>query len=397
MKIKTIRGIKNLKGKKVLLRADFDVPIEQGKIKDTFRIDKQVPTIKYLIERGARVIIVSYLGRPDPNRREKKYSLRPIADKLSNILNIPIEFSSESIGLKTGSLAAKLKEGEVLVLENIRYQSGEWENNTNFAKELASLGDIYVNNAFAVSHRAHASVAAIKKFIPSYAGLLLEEEVINLNKVTRSQKSLVVVLGGAKLDTKVKLIKKYIPRAKHILVGGALANNFLAAEGVEIGKSLADKENIQIAKNLLKYSRFLDKNNIVLPLDVIVSKKEKNWQAQVKNLKKVERNDYIFDIGPSTIRFFAKLIREGKTIIWNGPMGMFENQSFKHGTLSVGRVVASRSRGQAFGVVGGGETVEALQLTKMLEYVDWVSTGGGAMLSYLGGKKMPGLTGLIKK
>jgi len=389
MRIKSIRQAKNLTGKKVLLRVDFNVPIKGGKIKDDYRIVAGLPTIRFLLRYKCKVIIITHLGCPD-GRVNKEYSTKPIAKHLGKLLGKKVKYVDDCIGFKVGTEVSKINNGEVLLLENLRFYKGEETNNRKFAKELASLADIYVNNAFAVSHRSHASVSAIKSYLPSYAGLLLEDEVVNLNKVLHPNKPLIVIIGGAKIATKIALIKKMYKRAFRVLLGGALANNFFVAHKLEVGKSLLDKQSIGFAK------KFKNKN-VILPIDVVVAKRgDGSGGATVKNVYSVGKNEIILDIGPKTIRLYNSFIKEAKTIIWNGPMGVFEIEYFKHGTLSIARVIAARSSGAAFAVVGGGETVEALKMTKMLDYVDWVSTGGGAMLAYLGGEKMPGLKGVVK-
>jgi phosphoglycerate kinase len=298
-----------------------------------------------------------------------------------------------------------MKPGEVAFLENLRFNKGEQSNDLKWAKNLASLADVYVNNAFAVCHRADASVSAIKKFLPSFAGLLLEQEIVNLNKILRPKKPLVVLIGGAKIETKTTLIKNLFKSASQILVGGALANNFLAASGYEIGTSMTDKESVKVAKNLLRKNRllFFNRSKIILPVDVITSTNlKKNLQIgaqnviQIRKPGEIKKGEYICDIGPETIGLFAKYLKKAQTIIWNGPMGLFEIPNFRQGTIIMARLIASRASGKAYGVIGGGETIEALNLSKMAEYMDWVSTGGGAMLSYLGGEKLPGLKGIVK-
>ncbi|MCG2701368.1 phosphoglycerate kinase, partial [Candidatus Parcubacteria bacterium] len=321
-------------------------------------------------------------------------------------------FVDNCIGKNAEEEADKLKEGEIMFLENLRFHKGEEQNDKKFAKQLSRLADIhpapfgqlsnniknilpkrrgvYVNNAFAVCHRKHASVSAIKKYLPSYAGFLVKEELENLSKVLSPQKPLILIIGGVKIGDKIKLIKKFSKKAHRILIGGALANNFFAAHGIEIGKSTVDIKSIAFAK------KFKDKN-IILPVDVLASnRKDGKSRPKLKNVYKINKNEYILDIGPKTVKLYSGFIKKAGTIIWNGPMGMFEEDGFKHGTLSIARAIAFRSRGPAFGVVGGGETVEALKATKMIDYVDWVSTGGGAMLAFLSGEKMPGLKGVVK-
>lgn len=388
MKIRTIKD-KNFKNKRIILRADFDVPLDGDLVVDDFRIQKQLPTIKLLQKNKNKIILISHLGRPDPEKKESKYSLKPIQKKLEQALHCKIALGPKKFDFKVGTMASKMQPGDILLLENLRYNAGELNNDYNFAKFLAFLGEIYVNNAFAVSHRKHASMSVIKRFLPAYAGLLIEEEIINFNKIKKPKKPLVVLIGGSKLETKVKVIQKFINIAEHILIGGATANNFIAAQNFEIGRSLADKDSIKQAKNILKSDK---KHSLVLPLDAIVSSKANKWEPELKKIKQISKTDYIFDIGPETVKLYAKFIKSAQTIVWNGPMGRFEDKPYAHGTLILAKAIAARSRGRAFGAVGGGETIEALKKTQMIEYVDWVSTGGGAMLAYLGGEKLPGLS-----
>jgi len=390
MKVKSIKNVKNLSGKKIILRVDFNVPIEEGVIEDDYKIVKALPTIRFLTRHNAKVIIISHLGRPIPGEQNEDFSLEPVARKLNKLLGKKVNFVNDCVGLKAGTATGRMEKGDIVMLENIRFEKGEKENSKKLAKKLAKLGNIYVNDAFGDCHRSDMSVSAIKLYLPSYAGFLLENEVNHLEKIVNPKKPLVVVLGGSKIKTKIKLVEKLGKKAQHILIGGALANNFFMARKYEVGKSLIDEETIKFAK---KYK----KKNIILPVDVLVSTKKDGGRPRIKKINQVNKREYIYDLGPETIRLYNTLIKKANSIIWNGPMGRFEEKPFSHGTLAVARIIASRSSGQAFGVVGGGETVDALKETKMLDYIDWVSTGGGAMLSFLGGKKMPGLRGLIKK
>jgi len=388
--IKSIRQVKKLAGKRVLLRADFNVPMkEDGKVMDDYKIVAGLPTIRFLMRYKCKIIIITHLGRPK-GERVKKYSLLPVAKHLGRLLDKKVGFVDNCFGLEAGTAVGKMKPGEILMLENLRFAEGEETNNKKFARQLASLADIYVNDAFANSHRKHASMAAIKKYLPSYAGLLLAEEVENLNKIICPRQPLVAVIGGAKIGTKISFLKKISRKSFKVLIGGALANNFFAARGMEVGKSLVDKKSIKLAESLKA-------KNILLPIDVVVSdRKDGRGSAEVKNPFKVNKDEIILDIGPKTIRLYSLFLKKAQTIIWNGPMGVFEQAHFKHGTLSIARAIASRSRGRAFGVVGGGETIKALKMTRMDNYVDWISTGGGAMLAFLNGAKMPGLKGIVK-
>jgi len=383
MKIKSIRNVKNLAGKIVLLRVDLNVPIKNGLIKNDYKIVAILPTIRYLLRHNAKIIITTHLG--------KNNTAKPVAKILARLLGKKILFISEAVGNKIELAARKMMPKDIIFLENLRFNPGEEKNDKKFARVLAEPADIYVNDAFAVSHRNHASVSAIKKYLPSYAGLLLEKEILNLNKILEPRQPLISIIGGAKIKTKIFLIKKLAKMSFRVLIGGALANNFIAAHGFKIGKSLADKASIKIAAGLIKKYK-----NIILPVDVIVEKKITSKNIEVKPVNQVSKDDIILDIGPHTIKLFVSFIKKANTIVWNGPLGYFENEHFKHGTLSVARFIATRSTGSAFGVVGGGETIEALKMTKMEHYIDWISTGGGAMLTYLGGEPMPGLKGIVK-
>lgn len=392
MKIATLKKFKTLKNKKIFLRVDFNVSLEAGKIKDDYRLVAGLDTINFLLSKGARLIIATHLGEPK-GRTELAYSLKPVANRLKSLLKKPVKFLPETLGPKVTKAVANLKDGEIIMLENLRFNPGELINDSKFAKELASLADIYVNDAFSVCHREQASVSAIKKYLPAYAGLLLEKEITALNKILKPTKPLVVVMGGAKISTKAPLISKLYNSASQILLGGALANNFFKFQKLEIGKSLFDTDSLIYVNKFFKGKKISSK--IILPVDLVV--KTRKGSALVRQLKDVKKDESIFDIGPKTISLYARYIKDAQTLVWNGPMGKFEEASFRQGTLSIARLIASRAGGHAYGLVGGGETVSALKLTKMMEYVDWVSTAGGAMLTYLGGAKMPGLSKIVTK
>jgi phosphoglycerate kinase len=392
MKVATIQKVKNLKNKVVFLRVDFNVALQKGKIKEDYKIKSELETINFLLGKGVKLIIATHLGEPK-GKPEKACSVKPVAAYLQKLLKKPVKFSAETIGPKVAKAVSNLKAGEIIMLENLRFNAGELTNDNNFAKELSRLADIYVNDAFAVCHRDQASVSAIKKYLPAYAGLLLAQELAALNKIIKPKKPLVVIMGGAKIATKAPLISKLYPSASHILLGGALVNNFFKYQKKEIGRSLFDADSLVCVDKLCRVKKNAAK--IILPLDVIV--KTKSGLAQLRHPEEVKKDEIILDIGPETISLFAQYIKKAQTLVWNGPMGKFEEAGFKQGTLSIARLVASRSSGKAYGLVGGGETIEALKLTKMAEYVDWVSTAGGAMLTYLGGGKMPGLAKIVIK
>lgn len=389
--INSIKKLKQLCGKKVLLRLDLNVQIKDGQILDDYRLESAKETIDFLLKKQAKIIIISHLGKAE-GKRDEKYSLKPVALKLKTILKQALKFSPEHEPLQVLKEVEQLKNGEILMLENLRFNPGELKNETKFAKELASLADIYVNDAFSVSHRSQASVDAIKNYLPSYAGLLMEKELEALAKILKPKKPFIAIMGGAKISTKAPLIKNFLSQAEKILIGGALATTFIKEMGFEVGKSLYDKDSSKIIKKLFKIKGAAEK--ISLPVDFVVLTRE--GKAKVVRPDEVKKSESILDIGPETISIFAEYIKKAVTLVWNGPMGKFEEEHFKQGSLSLARLVATQSKGKAYGLVGGGETVAVLKLTKMEEYVDFVSTAGGAMLSYLGGEKMPGLKKIFK-
>lgn len=402
MKIRLITDIKNLKDKRVLVRADFNVSVKNGKVVDNFRLKKALPTIKYLLDKGAKIILVSHLGRPTPGKFDKKLSLEPIAKELSRLLKRRVTFISDvqrisgkdSVSFKILSEIYKASEHHVTILENIRFIKGEEENDLVVAKKLASTADLFVMDGFAVAHRDCSSVTGVAEFLPAYGGLLVGEEVQGLDRaILKPKKPLVVVLGGAKCETKIPVLKNLLPRATNILVGGGIANTFLWAKGYNVGNSLVDKnyraEILKICSN----------KKVITPIDVVVGDiKGKNTTAVAINSKfKVANKKLgIYDIGPQTVNLFSKFIRNANTLIINGALGYFEVKPYHHGTFALSCLVANRSKGKAFGVAGGGETVEVLDKLEVMNNMDLVSTGGGAMLEYLSGKKLPGLQ-ILKK
>lgn len=382
-----------LSGKKVFLRLDLNVPLAGQKIVEDYKIKAALPSIKALLEREAKVIVASHLGEPLVGgklvpRAKTLFTVKAIASRLGELLGQPVRFlAGQDLAILKKQIS-QAKE-QVIVIDNLRFWPGELINDVDFAKELASLADFYVNDAFAVSHRLQASVAAIKDFLPSFAGLLLEQEVTNLSRALKPKQPLVVILGGAKVSNKVNLIRSLGRKATKVLIGGGLANNFLAAQGYNIGRSLVDPESISLAQQLIKELG----NKLIIPSDVIVA--TASGQPALRLPNQVSSQENILDIGPATIKEFSRQIKSGKTIVWNGPLGKFEDEHYKNGTLFIAREIAWQSRGSAFGLVGGGETVAALQITKMSGYIDWVSTAGGAMLTFLGGEPMPGLKKII--
>lgn len=393
MKIKSIKSAKNIEGCRVLWRVDFNVPMKKNRVLDDYKIVRHLSTLNFLLKNKCKVIVVTHLGKPETGKDNSEFSTKPISKRLSKILGKNVDFVDDCVGLAAGTAAAQMKAGDILMLQNIRFEAGEEENDKTLAKKLSKLADIYVNDAFAVSHRAHASVSAIKSCLPSYAGILLGEEVLNMQKVVKPRKPFVLVVGGAKVSTKVGLFDRLGKKSAHVLVGGALANNFLVARGFSVGKSMVDEKSVKLAQKILKADK---KNIIILPIDAVVSKSESGRNPVVKSIGQISKDDYIFDIGPQTVKFYANILKGAKTIIWNGPMGMFESIAYRHGTIAIAKAISDCSIRGAFALGGGGETEEALKMSGRMEKIDWVSTGGGAMLSYLNGEKMPGLKIIVK-
>lgn len=390
MPIKSIREAKNLSGKKVLVRVDFNVPMKNGRVVSDYKIVKSLPTIEFLIKKGACVILVSHLGRP--KGKDPSLSLKPVAKRLEDLIQQRVglnKIATKTDWIKLKEDTSTMPPGSVLMLENIRYLKEEEADATTLSKALASLADIFVLDGFAVAHRRASSVSGVAKYLPSYAGLLLFEEISVLSKVLKPKKPLVVLLAGAKVETKIPVLKNLLPRADHVLVGGGIFNTYLLAQGKKLGSSLASEE---YAKEISRYGK---NKKIIFPVDVIVGgpdgKKARIVKADDVRLNKGEA---IYDIGPETVRNFASYIKKAKTLVWNGAFGMFEQHPYEYGTYSLVRLFASKSKGRALGVCGGGETVEILEHLKLMPEIDLVSTGGGALLEYLSGRKLPGIEAL---
>ena len=392
MKVKSIKNAGNLKGKKVLLRVDFNVPLTKdfkvGSAED-YRIVKTVPTIQYLVKKSARVIILAHLGRPD-GKVVDALRLDPVAVRLSQLLKKCVYKSDGILDNATKQSIDELKNGEVLMLENIRFDAREEKNDPAFSKALAGLGDLYVNDAFAVCHRDQSSVSGIAKYLPSYAGLLLEDELKNLSMALhRPKKPLTVIIGGAKISTKIKVIKKFLGVSDHILLGGALANTVLKVMGVSVGQSLVEPEMYPVIKKIK-----LTDNKLRVPVDGLLAKSFKAKTGRLDALADIKKDEVILDIGPDTIKFYEKIIKSSKMIVWNGPMGLIETPFFAKGTKSLVKILA---KAKAYTIVGGGESVQVIRAMNYDQKFDFISTGGGAMLEFLEGKSLPGLKKLIKK
>ncbi|MCK4591949.1 phosphoglycerate kinase [Candidatus Parcubacteria bacterium] len=390
--MKLIKKIKNLKNKKILIRVDFNVPVGDDGIvdnKEDWRIKAALPTIEYLLEKEAKIILISHLGRPEGNQelriKNQEYSLRPVAERLEELLDCKIKFIDDCVGDKAKDAVEKMRAGEIILLENLRFYKEEKNNGEKFAKELSKLADIYVNDAFSVSHRAHASISAITKFLPSYAGLLLGKEVkILSDAINNSKGPVTVIIGGAKVKTKVPVIEYLMNKVDHILVGGVVANVILKAKGIDTGKSLMDGIDIKEVREIN-----LGSNKLYVPVDAVVYN-SKSKKISLQAIGKVGDNK-ILDIGTESANLYSKIISDSKTIIWNGPMGMFEDKNFSFGTREIAKAVVESD---GYTIIGGGDTIMALDQLGYLNKMDYICTGGGAMLEFLAGEKLPGLEAL---
>lgn len=381
--------------KKVFVRADFNVPLdENGVITDDTRIQKTLPTIRYLLDHQAAVILASHLGRPK-GKAVAKYSLKPVAARLSELLGIPVQMVPDCIGAETETMAGALQPGQVLLLENLRFHGEEEKNDPEFSRKLASLADVGINDAFGCCHRAHASVAGIAAFLPMAAGFLLEKEIRFIGgAVDHPAHPFAAIIGGAKVSDKIEVISNLLPKVDVMIIGGGMANTFLAAQGYGIGKSLVEADKIDLAKKLIAQAADEGKK-LLLPVDVNVAETFSNDAAhKVVPADAVPEDWMILDIGTKSQELFARELEPMKLIVWNGPMGVFEMENFAKGTEAVARAVA---HSQAVSIVGGGDSVSAVNKTGLANQISHISTGGGASLEYLEGKKLPGIESLSDK
>jgi phosphoglycerate kinase len=387
---KTIRDI-DLKGKKVLVRVDFNVPLKDGVVGDDTRITAALPTIKYLLEQPAAVILCSHLGRPKDGP-DPKLSLKPVADHLSKLLGKPVKFASDCIGEPAKTAAAALKPGEVLVLENTRFHPEEEKNGQDMAMQLASLADVFVNDAFGTAHRAHASTEGVTRYLPAVSGFLLEKEIKYLGQaIADPKRPFVAILGGAKISDKIGVIKNLLDKADKVLIGGGMANNFLKAKGVAVADSLVEEEAVETARELLMKGSA----KLLLPVDLVIADKfEDGASKKTIPVGDVPAGWRILDIGPATIAAYADALKGAGTVIWNGPMGVFEFPNFAAGTFGVAKAVAECD---AVTIIGGGDSVAAIQQSGLADRITHISTGGGASLEMLEGLVLPGVAALQDK
>ncbi|MDQ3031439.1 MAG: phosphoglycerate kinase [Myxococcota bacterium] len=395
MSLEGIRSIRELpvEGRRVFVRVDFNVPLEGSKITDDTRIRAAMPTLRHAIERGARVVVASHLGRPK-GAPDPKYSIEPAALRLAELMGVEVLLADDCIGDGPKKVVQDLREGQIACLENLRFHAEEEKNDPQFAAELAKLGDVYVNDAFGAAHRAHASVAALPKLMRERgAGLLMESELDALGKISKGevQRPYVAVLGGAKVSDKLAVLEALLARVDALVIGGAMANTFLAAKGANLGKSLVEQDKLALARTIL--TRAAERKvDIVLPEDFVVGTSLSDTSGRVALPSEVGAEEMALDIGPRSVELFSKRLAGARTVFWNGPMGLFENDAFAAGTRGVAQAMAELSG--AFTVVGGGDSVAAVQEAGLADRFGHVSTGGGASLELLEGRKLPGVEAL---
>jgi phosphoglycerate kinase len=383
-----------VKGQRVLVRVDINVPMEDGRVTDTTRIDRVLPTIREIADRGGKVILLAHFGRP--KGPDPKESLKPIAKAVGEVLGKPVAFAEDCIGEKAEQAVAALQEGGVLLLENTRFHAGEEKNDPDFAKALAKLGDLYVNDAFSAAHRAHASTEGLAHLLPAYAGRGMQAELEGLRKgLDKPERPVIAIVGGAKVSTKIELLENLVSKVEALVIGGGMANTFLHAQGVGIGKSLAERELAATALRILSAAQ--ERNcAIILPVDAVIASEFKaNAPHHAYGLDAVPSEGMILDIGPQSIERIKGAIDSAATVVWNGPLGAFELSPFDHGTMVAARHAAERTQqGKLVSIAGGGDTVAALHQAGVAEDFTYVSTAGGAFLEWLEGKELPGVKAL---
>ena len=381
----------DVKGKRVLVRADLNVPMKNGRVTDALRIQRQAPTIAELAEKGARVIVLSHFERP-AGKVVPSMSLKPLVEPLSQAVGRPVVFAEDCVGEAAQSVVSKLKDGDVALLENTRFHPGEEKNDPDFARDLAKLGDVFVNDAFSAAHRAHASTEGLAHLLPSAAGRAMEAELKHLEKALQApERPLMAVVGGAKISTKIDLLKNLVGIVDLLVIGGAMANTFLAAQGHQVGRSLIELDQRDTANAIMS-------EKVMLPVDVVVAEELKsNAHSRITGIGDVTPYEMILDVGPRTIQQFSRKLDQMKTLVWNGPFGAFETPPFDRGTTAAAKAAADRTRaGKLLSVAGGGDTVAALALAGVADDFSYVSTAGGAFLEWLEGKELPGVAALTR-
>ena len=391
MNKKTVRDI-NLKGKRVLMRVDFNVPMDKGVVTDDKRIRAALPTIQYVLEQGASLIVMSHLGRPKGAGFEAEFSLKPAAEVLSKLFSKPVKMAPDCIGPEVEALARALKPGEVLMLENVRFHKEEEKNDPAFSKKLAGLGEVYVNDAFGSAHRAHASTEGVAKFLPAVSGFLMEQELEYLGRATTNPaRPYIAILGGAKISDKIAVIENLLTKCDKLIIGGGMANTFLGAKGCAMQDSLVEPGAIETAKKIIANAG----GKLLLPVDAVIADKfEAEAANKVVDADKVPAGWRIMDIGPKSVALFSASLKGAKLVVWNGPMGVFEFPKFAEGTFAIAKLLAASG---ATTVIGGGDSASAVKKAGVAKQMTHVSTGGGASLEFLEGKVLPGVAALNDK
>lgn len=391
---KSVRDIE-VSNKRVLVRVDFNVPIKEGKITSTIRVDEALNTVQYLLDNNARVILCSHLGRPD-GKRDEKYTLKPVYEYLKKCLpTVNVKFCDDCVGEEAEKMSKELKNGEVLLLENLRYHAEEEANDEDFCKKLARLADVYVNDAFGTAHRKHASTYGVAKLLPNSCGLLMAKELESFEVLNDAKRPFVAILGGAKIGDKIEVTKNLLQKVDVLLIGGGMCYTFLKSIKMEVGKSLVDDSQLDFCYNVMKEA-IEKKVKIVLPIDFVCSTSiEDTENVVICKLGQIPENYMALDIGPKTRKLFNKYIKRAKTIVWNGPMGVYEVECFSHGTEEVAKSVAKNKR--CFSIIGGGDVVSAVEQFDLSSKISHISTGGGASLKLLEGKELAGVSVLENK
>jgi phosphoglycerate kinase len=392
MNKKTVKDV-DLKGKRVMMRVDFNVPMKDGAVTDDKRIKASLPTIQYVLEQGASLVLMSHLGRPKGAGFEPEFSLKPASEVLAKLLGKPVQMAPDCVGPEVEAMAKALKPGEVLLLENVRFHKEEEKNDPEFAKQLAKLGDVYVCDAFGSAHRAHASVEGIAHQVPvAVAGFLMEQELEYLGRATSNpEHPYVAILGGAKISDKILVVENLLKQCDQLIIGGGMANTFLAAKGYDMADSLVEAGSIETAKGLLAKSG----DKLLLPVDAVIADKfDAEANSQVVDVDKVPAGWRIMDVGPKSLEKFGEVLKAAKLVVWNGPVGVFEMPKFAEGTFAIAKLLATCN---ATTVIGGGDSASAVKKAGVAKQMTHVSTGGGASLEFLEGKELPGVAALNDK
>src|SRR5688572_527355 len=390
MNKKTVKDV-DLKDKRVLMRVDFNVPMQYGKVTDDKRIRASLPTIKYVLDQGASLILMSHLGRPK-SASDSEFSLRPVAEILSSLLEIPVKMAPDFVGSEVETMVKELQPGEVLMLENTRFHPGEEKNDLELAKQMSVLGEVYVNDAFGSAHRAHSSTEGVARFLPAVSGFLMEQELEYLGRaVANPEHPYVAILGGAKISDKISVVETLLSKADKLIIGGGMANTFLAAKGYNMQDSLVEAASIEVAKSILDKSG----DGLLLPVDAVIADKfDAEANTRVVDVDKIPPGWRMMDIGPKSVEAFKDALKAVKLIVWNGPMGVFEMTKFAEGTFAIAKILADSG---ATTVIGGGDSASAVKKAGVAKQMTHVSTGGGASLEFLEGKELPGVAALMDK